>query len=129
MDAFDRGVAVEVGGESYTLVLTTRAAKDITAKYGGLDKIGKTLTGSITSSATLEVVAYALVALAASGTAIYNMEHPDDKKTPLTAEMVDLTTTPADLAAIQPAVIEAILNGMKRNIESEEDEKNARAGK
>lgn len=52
-------------------------------------------------------------------------ERKDAPKELLTEEMVELLTTPVDLATYKAAITEALYKGTKRNIESESDQKNA----
>ena len=42
--------------------------------------------------------------------------------------MVELLTTPLDLAGYKAAITEALYKGTKRNVESEKDSKNAQVG-
>jgi len=57
------------------------------------------------------------------------LKHSDEKKETLTEDMVELLTTPADLAAYKIAITEALVKGTKRNIESEDtSSKNASVG-
>ena len=42
--------------------------------------------------------------------------------------MVELLTTPLDLAGYKTAITEALYKGTKRNVESEKDPKNAPVG-
>ena len=46
----------------------------------------------------------------------------------LTEEIVELLTVPADLATYKTAITEALYKGTKRNVQSEEDPKNAEVG-
>ena len=39
----DRTAAITIAGEEYTLVLTTRATKEIAGRYGGLENLGDKL--------------------------------------------------------------------------------------
>ena len=56
---------------------------------------------------------------------VHNLKNKDDKRDLLTEEMVELLTTPVDLAAYKTAITEALYKGTKRNVESESDSKNA----
>ena len=56
---------------------------------------------------------------------VHNLKHKDAPKELLTEEMVELLTVPADLATYKSAIMEALLKGTKRNVESEADAKNA----
>ncbi len=55
---------------------------------------------------------------------IHNIKHKDDPKELLTEDVVELLTTPIDLAAYKAAITEAMYKGTQRNIESENDPKN-----
>ena len=46
----------------------------------------------------------------------------------LTEDVVELLTTPLDLAGYKTAITEALYKGTKRNVESEKDAKNAQVG-
>lgn len=59
---------------------------------------------------------------------IYNLWNSETKKTLLTEEMVELLTSPYDLAEYKNAIMAAMYKGTKRNIQSEETEKNTTAG-
>ena len=37
----DRGATIQFCGEEHELILTTKATKEITRRYGGLDKLGE----------------------------------------------------------------------------------------
>ena len=58
----------------------------------------------------------------------HNLQHPEDKKEPLTQDAVELLTSPFELAGYKEAIMEAMYKGTKRNIESEMDSKNAQVG-
>ena len=58
---------------------------------------------------------------------IHNLRDPD-KRELLTTEVVELLTSPYDLAAYKTAIMEAMSKGTRRNVESENDEKNAHIG-
>ena len=59
---------------------------------------------------------------------IHNLRNPAEKKELLTAEMVELLTTPLELAQYKSAIMEAMFRCTKRNVESEKDPKNAVVG-
>lgn len=37
----ERSSFINIGGEEYELILTTRATKEIAARYGGLENLGR----------------------------------------------------------------------------------------
>ena len=59
---------------------------------------------------------------------VHNLRHPEDKKPELTAEAVELLTSPYDLAGCKDAIMQAMYRGTKRNVASESDSKNTQAG-
>ena len=56
---------------------------------------------------------------------IHNLKHKDSQRDLLTEELVELLTTPLDLAGYKAAITEALYKGTKRNVVSEVDSKNA----
>ena len=59
---------------------------------------------------------------------IHNLKDKEHPKEPLTEDVVELLTTPLDLAGYKTAITEALYKGTKRNVESEKDAKNAQVG-
>ena len=54
-------------------------------------------------------------------TLMHNLLAPDDKRELLTEEAVELLTTPLDLSGYKSAIMEAMVRGTKRYVESEEE--------
>ena len=104
----ERTANILIGDEEYTLLLTTKATKDIAGRYGGLENLGDKLM----KSENFEMAIGEIVWL----------------KELLTEEVVELLTTPVDLATYKGAITEALYKGTKRNVESENDPKNAQVG-
>ena len=42
----ERGALIDIGGEEYELILTTKATKAIAGRYGGLENLGEKLMRS-----------------------------------------------------------------------------------
>jgi hypothetical protein len=124
----DRSTAITIGGEEYRLILTTRATKEIGKRYGGLDKLGDRLMKERDFSLALNEIIWLITLLANQSVAIHNLQHRDSSKELLTEGMVELLTTPVELAGYKNAITESMYKGMKRNVESEEKEKNLQAG-
>ena len=120
----DRGVKITLGGEEYFLLLTTGATKALSKRYNGLENLGEKLMAGETVDVALDEVAWLLVTLINQGVAYENRICGASKK-PLTVEDIDLLTSPAELIELKSAISDAMLMGMKRNIISEDDEKNA----
>lgn len=66
--------------------------------------------------------------LANQSVLIHNLRNPEDKQELLTQETVELLTSPLELAGYKSAIMEAMFKGTKRNVESENDAKNAQVG-
>ena len=126
MDA--RSAIVKIGGKEYEMLLTTKATKEITARYGGLQKLGDKLMTSDNFEKALDEVVWLITLLCNQSVKIHNLKHPDDKRKELTVEETELLTSPMDIAEYKEAITEAMYRGTKRNIESETDTKNAQDG-
>jgi len=121
----ERKSAINVGGEDYELLLTTRATKEIAGRYGGLENLGDHLMKSENFEMAIGEIVWLISLLANQSILVHNLKHKDAPKELLTEEMVELLTVPADLATYKSAIMEALLKGTKRNVESEADAKNA----
>ena len=112
----ERAATITIGGEEYSLVLTTRATKQIAGRYGGLENLGDKLMKSENFELAISEIVWLITLLANQSILIHNLRHADDKKDLLTEENVELLTTPADLASYKEAITEALYKGTKRNI-------------
>ena len=121
----ERKSVINVGGEDYELLLTTRATKEIAGRYGGLENLGDHLMKSENFEMAIGEIVWLISLLANQSILVHNLKHKDSPKELLTEEMVELFTVPADLATYKSAIMEALLKGTKRNVESEADAKNA----
>ena len=121
----DRASVINIGGEEYTLLLSTKATKQIAGRYGGLENLGDHLMKSENFEMAIGEIVWLITLLANQSILVHNLKNKDDKRDLLTEEMVELLTVPADLATYKSAIMDALLKGTKRNIESEADAKNA----
>lgn len=124
----ERSSFINIGGEEYELILTTRATKEIAARYGGLENLGDKLLKNKNFEMALGEIVWLITLLANQSILIHNLKNRDEKKPLLTEEDVELLTVPSDLAEYKAAITEAMYKSTKRNIESEEDSKNTAAG-
>jgi hypothetical protein len=124
----DRTANILIGDEEYTLLLTTRATKEIAGRYGGLENLGDKLMKSENFEMAIGEIVWLITLLANQSILVHNLKHKDAPKELLTEEMVELLTTPVDLAGYKVAITEALYKGTKRNVESETDSKNAQVG-
>lgn len=121
----DRASVINIGGEEYTLLLSTKATKEIAGRYGGLESLGDHLMKSENFEMAIGEIVWLITLLANQSILVHNLRNKDNKRELLTEEMVELLTVPADLATYKSAIMDALLKGTKRNIESEADAKNA----
>lgn len=124
----ERSAVINIGGEEYTLVLTTKATKEIAGRYGGLENLGDKLMKSENFEMAIGEIVWLITLLANQAVLIHNLKNRDNPKELLTEDMVELLTVPSDLAEYKGAITEALYKGTKRNIESETDPKNAQVG-
>ena len=125
----DRSSKILLGGAEYELALTTLATKSIARRYGGLENLGEKLSGSEHFEDALGEVVWLVTLLANQSVMIWNLWHPDEKKPLLTEEVVELLSSPYDLAQYKNAILTALYKGTRRYVRSEtEPEKNTAAG-
>lgn len=120
MDINERSASITVNGENYELILTTKATKELAARYGGLKNLGDKLMKSEKFEEIIGEIVWIIVLLANQGIMVHNIKNPKSKKELLTEEMLELLTSPLDLAEFKDAIMQAMTKGTKRNVESEE---------
>lgn len=121
----ERSANITIGGEEYELILTTKATKEIAGRYGGLENLGDKLMKSENFEMAIGEIVWLITLLANQSILIHNLKHKDSQRELLTEELVELLTTPLDLAGYKVAITEALYKGTKRNVVSEVDSKNA----
>lgn len=120
----ERGSNILIAGIEYTLLLTTKATKEISKRYGGLGNLGDKLMKSKNMELALDEIVWLITLLANQGIMVQNLRDKNAQRELLTEDIVELLTSPADFVQYQGAIMEALNKGTKRNIESEEDPKN-----
>lgn len=124
----ERSTKIKIGENEYSLVLTTKATKEIAARYGGLENLGDKLMKSENFEMALDEVIWLITLLANQSVLIHNLKNSDDKKPLLSEDEVELLTSPFDLAEYKNAIMDSMQKGTKRNIESEQTSKNTKVG-
>ena len=125
----ERSAAIKIGGRTHQMVLTTKATKEIAKRYGGLSHLGEKLMKTENFEMALDEVVWLITLLANQSILIHNLQNPNDKQELLTEEVVELLTSPLELAEYKEAIMEAMYKGAKRHVESEdESSKNAEIG-
>ena len=117
----DRGAIIRIGNREYEMLLTTRATKEIAKRYGGLEHLGDKLMKAEKFELALDEVVWLITLLANQSTLVHNLLEPDDKRELITEEAVELLTTPLDLSSYKTAIMEAMVKGTTRHVESEEE--------
>ena len=113
----DRSTKITIAGKEYELVFTTKATKDVSKKYGSLEKMGEVLKEQGVDESLNDVV-WLVTLLANQGIMRKNML--ENKNEPLlTTEQVEILTTPGDYNAFSEALREAIVKGTQRFVQSE----------
>jgi hypothetical protein len=124
----ERSAKILIGDEEYTLLLTTKATKEIAGRYGGLENLGDQLMKAENFEMALSEIVWLITLLANQSILIHNLKNKEQPRELLTEELVELLTVPADLATYKAAITQAMYKGTKRNIESEKDTKNVAVG-
>ena len=121
----ERSAIITIGGEEYELILTTKATKEIAGRYDGLENLGEKLMKSENFEMAIGEIVWLITLLANQSILIHNLKNKDNKRDLLTEDIVELLTSPLDLADYKAAITEALYKGTKRNVVSEDNSKNA----
>lgn len=113
-----------IAGKEYELILTTKATKEISKRYGGLSKLGDKLQNTENFELALDEIIWLVTVLANQSVLIHNLT-ATEKEPLLTCEAVELLTSPHDIAGFKEAITEALYLGTKREVLSEDNPKNA----
>ena len=124
----ERSANILIGGEEYTLLLTTKATKEIAGRYGGLENLGEKLMKSENFEMAIGEIVWLITLLANQTILIHNLKNKEQQRDLLTEEIVELLTVPADLAPYKSAITDALHSGTQRTIAREADAKNAVVG-
>lgn len=116
----ERSAFINIGGTEYELLLTTKATREISKRYGGLEKLGSKLTESKKFEDSIGEIVWLLALLVNQPILIHNIKNKGNEKPLVTEDEIELLTTPKDLATYKEAITEALYKGTKRFIESEE---------
>jgi hypothetical protein len=121
----ERSAMITIGGEEYELILTTKATKEIAGRYGGLENLGEKLMKSENFEMAIGEIVWLITLMANQSILIHNLKNKENKRDLLTEDIVELLTSPLDLADYKVAITEALYKGTKRNVISEDNSKNA----
>jgi len=121
----ERSANIKIGDTEHELILTTKATKAIAGRYGGMEKLGEKLMKSENFEDSLDEIIWLITLLANQSILIHNLKNKDKPKELLVEDEVELLTSPLELAGYKEAITQAMFKGTKRNIESEDESKNA----
>lgn len=115
---------IEIAGSKYPLNFSTKAAKEISARYGGLENVDKAFDGK-SIDAMMDEIIWLLSLLIAQGVAYKRIVDGEEIKG-ITADELDVVLGVADMAGLKDKIMDAMLGGMSREVEVEPDPKNAK---
>lgn len=125
----ERSATIVIGGQAYEMLLTTKATKEIAKRYGGLSHLGEQLMMGENFEMALDEVVWLITLLANQSVLVHNLLNPTTMRDLLTEDRVELLTSPYELAEYKNAIMEAMVKGTKRHVDSEEEpSKNAPVG-
>ena len=76
----ERSAIIDIGGEEYTLVLTTRATKQIAGRYGGLENLGDKLLKSENFEMAIGEIVWLITLLSNQSILIHNLRHKESPR-------------------------------------------------
>ena len=100
----ERTATVNIGGQEYEMLLTTRATKAIAGRYGGLENLGEKLMKAENFEMALDEIVWLITLLCNQPILVHNLKHPEDKQPELTAGEVELLTSPMELTDYKDAM-------------------------
>jgi hypothetical protein len=127
----ERSATITLGGQEYELILTMRATKEIAKRFGGLESLGAQLFNTANFEMAIDQIIWLITLLANQSIQIHNLRHPHDIRPILKEETLELLALPQDLIGYKDAIMEALVKGTGRTVESQASESgdpNALAG-
>lgn len=76
----ERTSTITVGGNEYTLLLTTRATKEIAGRYGGLENLGEKLMKTENFEMAIEEIVWLITLLANQSIQIHNLKDKEIRR-------------------------------------------------
>jgi len=116
---FENGGEIKIRNKTYPLIFNVVALKEVGARYGGVEELGKKLQEDYQKAIT--EYAWVISLLIRQGIALKNFEEGTNEKA-LTPEQVELVMTPKEMFLYQDKILEAINAGMDIGVEVEAEE-------
>lgn len=119
----ERITEVEIAGTKYPLNFSLKAAKEVSEKYDGdISKIATVLTGEDLMVAMAEMI-WLLELLISQGVEYMRITESEERKG-ITIEELEVVVCAGDFVRLNVIAMNAITNGMSREVEVEPDPKN-----
>ena len=109
----ERSSGISIGGQEYEMLLTTKATKEIAKRYGGLSNLGEKLMKTENFEMALDEVVWLITLLANQSVLVHNLQNPSKKRELLTEDIVELLTSPFELAEYKNAIMDAMFHDKK----------------
>lgn len=106
---------IEIAGSTYPLNFSTKAAKQIAARYGAVENVGQAFTANDIDAALGEVV-WLLALLIEQGAAYVKIAENKDLQV-LTEEQLEILIGIADFGGLKTQLLGAMTAGMKTTVE------------
>ena len=74
----ERTANIQIGGDEYTLLLTTKATKEIAGRYGGLENLGDKLMKSENFEMAIGKIVWLITLLANQSILVHNLKNNED---------------------------------------------------
>lgn len=131
---------IELAGKKYPLIFSLAASKAISAKFGGIDKIGELLSSGNLGAKEIETISFIITVLIKQGCAYKNMfeadlppepgaRHDGEKYISLSQEEVETCISLNEAGKIVEKITECIRGSSQTEIEAETETKNMEAPK
>lgn len=112
----------EIAGTKYPLNFSVKAAREVSTRYGDVSNIGNALSGKNTAD-TMAELTWILALLISQGVAYKRIVDNEECKG-ITQEELEVVMGGADFLGLNEVVMCAMTNGMTREVEVEQDQKN-----
>lgn len=106
---------IEIAGSTYPLNFSTKAAKQIAARYGAVENVGQAFAAGDLDAALGEVI-WLLALLIEQGAAYIKITENKDLQVP-TEDQLEILIGIADLGGLQTQLLGAMSAGMKTTVE------------
>lgn len=119
----NRITEIEMAGRKYPLNFSTKAAKEIAKRYGGISSVGEAFEGKSIDE-MMDEATWILALLIEQGVA-YRKIVDDEEVKGLTKDDLEIVMGVVDFADLKDTILRAMMAGMEREVEVEPDPKNA----